>query len=144
MPPIIESRSVAHVALEVADLDSAMHLFIQQLGFEPVGAEGYLGDRLEWLSGHDCLARATAAGLNLEMVVVALGDFRINLQKAASGPRLDHIAIAAKDQSFPEVVAAVRDAGLKVLDPYTIPGKRIMFQAAGGFVIEVYPREIYQ
>lgn len=144
MSPIIESQSVAHVALEVADLDSAMHLFIQQLGFEAVGAEGYLGDHLEWLPGHDCLARAAAEGLNLEMVVVALGDFRINLQQAGSGPRFDHIAIAAKDQSFSEVVAAVRGAGLKILDSYTIPGKRIMFQAAGGFVIEVYPREVYQ
>lgn len=144
MPPIIQSPAVAHVALEVADLDSALHLFIQQLGFKAVGAEGYLGDRLEWLSGDDCLARAAAEDLNLEMVVVALGDFRMNLQQAGSGPRFDHIAIAAKDQSFPEVVAAVRGAGLKVLDSYTIPGKRIMFQTADGFVIEVYPTEAYQ
>lgn len=147
MRPRINAQAVAHLALEVADLDNTMQLLIELLGFQPVGAEGYAGDDLEWLPGRDGLAQARERQMRLTMVVLQLGEFRINLQ-AATAPltqlRFDHLAVAAREQGFAEIMAILRGQSHEILEQYTIPDKRVMFRTASGLVIEVYSKEVYQ
>lgn len=146
MGDAVRTSAVAHLALEVPDLEESMHLFIDLLSFSVAGVEGYVGDQLEWLPGDDSMERATAMQMKLEMVVLQLGALRLNLQRTAEPldqPRFDHLAIAAREQGFAEVVTTLREQGCRILDEEIIPNKRIMFETASGFKIEVYPKEVY-
>ncbi len=147
MRPAINLHSVAHIALHVADLEDTMKLFMDFLGIRPVGAEGKVGEGVEFIRGEDCLQRAAERRMDVEMVVLQVGEFRVNLQRVEGPlerPELDHIAIAAKEQGFAEVMEVIRGSGYDILDEMTIDGKRIMFRARNGLVIEVYSREVYQ
>lgn len=121
----MEIEGLDHVAVAVRDLDAALRLYRDLLGFEPAGRELVEGMKVE-------VAVMTAGGFRLELVQPKGEDSPVARFLEKRGEGIHHIAL--KVSGITEVLKELRDAGLPLID--TVPRRG----AGGSLVAFLHPR----
>ena len=104
-----------HVALAVNDLDSALRLFRDALGFDYLGRETVEDMKVE-------TAFLATGSLHLELVKPSSDDSPVCGFLKKRGEGLHHIALKVKDMG--SMLEKLRSAGVKVIDPAPRKGAR--------------------
>jgi methylmalonyl-CoA epimerase len=104
-----------HVALAVRDIESALRVYRDALGFDYIGRETVEDMKVE-------TAFLATGSFHLELVQPSTGDSPVSAFLKNRGEGLHHIALKVTDMKG--TLEKLRSAGVKVIDPAPRTGAR--------------------